>query len=90
MPPGKYVFVANYSSGSVAVFPVQNQRFDWPADGGDSTSWVQRQPATAGRASRPLVSPWTPPIIGCSPATLGLDKVMIYRLNETNGATHGG
>src|SRR5208283_3597036 len=48
---GKFLVVANYNSGSVAVFPVQTSGFMRPGDGSDPASRLQRQPAAAGRAA---------------------------------------
>ena len=43
-PGGRYVLVANYSSGSVAAFPVRDQWFSRSRVLGDSTPRFQRQP----------------------------------------------
>ena len=81
---GKYVLVANYSSGSVAVFPVRK-------DGGlgEATSFVQH--AGSGPNRERQEGPhahW----IGVTPdnrfamsADLGIDKVLVYRFNEKTG-----
>ena len=67
---GKYVLVANYSSGSVAVFPVQTNGLI-----GLPTAVIQHHGSSVNRQRQagptPIVSPWTLQIIGSSPVTLG-------------------
>lgn len=82
---GKFVLVANYGSGSVAVFPVLK-------DGslGEASGFVQH--AGSGPDRERQTGPhahW----IGLTPdnrfamaADLGTDNVLVYRLNEKNGS----
>ncbi|MEM2905596.1 MAG: lactonase family protein [Candidatus Bathyarchaeia archaeon] len=81
---GVYVLVANYSGGSVTVLPIER-------DGrlGDPTDSVQHQGSSVNpqRQSGPH-----PHSVNLDPANryafvpdLGLDKVMIYRLDLTRG-----
>jgi 6-phosphogluconolactonase len=82
---GKFVLVANYDGGSVAVFPVQ-------ADGslGKNSAFVQH--AGSGPNKERQEAPhahW----IGTSPdnrfalaVDLGLDEVLIYRFDSSNGS----
>lgn len=83
-PSGRYVLVANYGSGSVAVFPVQ-------PDGrlGEATDVVQH----AGRGPNPRrqsgphahfvsMDPAGTCVLVCD---LGIDRIMIYRLDGTAG-----
>jgi 6-phosphogluconolactonase len=83
---GKFLFVANYSSGTVAVFPVL-------ADGrlGEHTALVKDQGATGPNKERQEAphAHW----IGVTPgnffvlvADLGLDKIMMYRFDASNGS----
>ena len=81
---GRYVFVANYGSGSVAVFPVLK-------DGslGEAASFVQHSGSGPDRDRQEGPhAHW----IGVTPdnrfvmsADLGTDKVLAYRLNDNNG-----
>ena len=82
---GKYVFVANYSSGTIAVFPIL-------ADGrlGEHTALVKDQGATGPNKERQggPHAHW----IETSPdnrfalvADLGLDEVLIYRFDAKKG-----
>ncbi len=81
---GKFVFVANYTGGSVAVLPIQS-------DGrlGELTDLVQHQGSSVNpqRQERPH-----PHSVNLDSANrylfvpdLGLDKVMIYRVDLTHG-----
>jgi 6-phosphogluconolactonase len=83
--PGKYALVANYNSGSVAVFPVQTNGFIGPP-----TAVIQHHGPGANpqQQAKPhahciAVDAANHRVFACD---LGLDKVMIYLLNETNGA----
>jgi 6-phosphogluconolactonase len=82
---GKYVLVANYSSGSIAVFPIL-------ADGrlGEHTAFVKDQGATGPNKERQQAphAHW----IETSPgnrliyvADLGLDRVLIYDFDAATG-----
>ncbi len=80
---GKYLFVANYSSGSIAVFPIK-------ADGSlaKASSVIQHKGASITKRQR---GPH-PHCIVLSPdnrfvyvADLGLDKIMIYRFDAATG-----
>jgi 6-phosphogluconolactonase len=82
---GKYVLVANYNSGSVAVFPVQTNGLIGPP-----TAVIQHHGSSVNqlRQAGPhahciALDAANHRVFACD---LGLDKVMIYRLNETNGA----
>ena len=82
---GRYVLVANYGSGSVAVFPVLK-------DGslGEVASFVQHSGSGPDRERQEGPhAHW----IGVTPddhfvmaADLGIDEVMIYRLSDKNGS----
>lgn len=81
---GRYVLVANYDSGSVAVFPVMK-------DGrlGDASSFVQH--TGHGVDQKRQEGPHAHDI-GLSPdnrfamvADLGLDELLVYRFNPANG-----
>jgi 6-phosphogluconolactonase len=81
---GKYVLVANYTGGSVAVFPVHK-------DGGlgDATAFVQH----AGTGKNPTRQDgphahWietTPDNRFALAADLGLDEVLVYRFDANRG-----
>ncbi len=82
---GKYAFVANYTSGTIAVFPILT-------DGrlGEHTALVKDQGATGPNKERQEGSHahW----IGTSPdnrfvlvADLGLDEVLVYKFDATSG-----
>jgi 6-phosphogluconolactonase len=82
---GKYVLVANYSSGTIAVFPIL-------ADGhlGEHTAMVKDQGATGPNKERQEAAHahW----IETSPdnrfalvADLGLDEVLVYKFDATSG-----
>jgi 6-phosphogluconolactonase len=82
---GKYVLVANYSSGTIAVFPIL-------ADGrlGEHTALVKDQGATGPNKERQEAphAHW----IETSPdnrfvlvADLGLDEVLVYKFDPTSG-----
>ncbi len=83
---GKYVFIANYSSGNIAVFPIL-------ADGklGEHTAVVQNAGALGPNKERQEGphAHW----IEASPdnrflliADLGLDEVLLYRFDAANGS----
>src|ERR1700730_13025607 len=83
---GKYLLVANYSSGTIAVFPIL-------ADGqlGEHTALVKDQGATGPNKERQEGphAHW----IETSPdnrfvlvADLGLDEVLVYKFDATSGA----
>ena len=82
---GKYLLVANYSSGTTAVFPIL-------ADGrlGEHTAFVKDQGATGPNKERQEAphAHW----IETSPdnrfalvADLGLDEVLVYKFDATSG-----
>jgi len=82
---GRYVLVANYGSGSVAVFPVST-------DGslGEASGFVQHKGSGPDRERQEGPhAHW----IGVTPdnrfavaADLGTDRVLIYRLDHSNGS----
>ena len=79
---GKYVLVANYNSGSVAVFPVQANGFIAPP-----TAVIQHHGSGVNQQAMPrahyiAMDAANSRVFACD---LGLDKVMIYLLNEANG-----
>ena len=82
---GKYVLVANYNSGSVAAFPVQTNGFIGPPTAviQHHGSSVNPQRQAGPHAHCIAMDAANHRVFACD---LGLDKVMIYRLNETNGA----
>ena len=82
---GKYVLVANYRSGSVAVFPVQTNGLIGPPTAviQHHGSSVNPQRQAGPHAHCIAMDAANHRAFACD---LGLDKVMIYRLNETNGA----
>jgi 6-phosphogluconolactonase len=83
---GKYVFVANYSSGNIAVFPIL-------ADGklGDHTAQVQNA-GTLGPNKERQEGPhahWIEASLDnrfLLVADLGLDEVLLYRFNAATGS----
>ncbi len=81
---GRYVFVANYDSGSIAVLPIQE-------DGrlGSATDSVQHTGHSVNpeRQRGPHAHYITPDPTNrfVLVADLGLDKIMIYRLDEAGG-----
>ena len=81
---GKYVLVANYGSGSVEVLPVQTNGFIGPPTAvmQHHGSSVNPQRQAGPHAHCVAVDAATHRVFACD---LGLDKVMIYRLNETSG-----
>jgi 6-phosphogluconolactonase len=83
-PGGRYVFVANYSSGSVAAFPVEPNGSLDPASSviQHHGSSVNRERQAGPHAHCVAMDAAHHRVFVCD---LGLDKVMIYRLNETNG-----
>jgi len=84
-PGGKYVLVANYDSGSVAVFPVRTNGFLDPASSviQHHGSSINRERQAGPHAHCVAMDGANHRVLVCD---LGLDKVMIYRLNETSGA----
>jgi 6-phosphogluconolactonase len=82
---GNYVLLANYNSGSVAVFPVQTNGFIGPPTAviQHHGSSVNPQRQAGPHAHCVAVDAANHRVFACD---LGLDKVMIYRLNETSGA----
>jgi len=83
-PTGKYALVANYNSGSVAVLPVQTNGALGPPTAviQHHGSSVNRQRQAGPHAHCVAVDAANHRVFVCD---LGLDKVMIYRLNETSG-----
>ena len=82
---GKYLLVANYSSGSIAVFPIL-------ADGrlGEHTALVKDQGATGPNKERQQAphAHWietSPDNRSVYVADLGLDRVLHYGFDATNG-----
>src|SRR5712692_3969247 len=83
---GKYVLVANYSSGTIAVFPIL-------ADGrlGEHTAFVKDQGATGPNKERQEAphAHWigvTPGNLFAFVADLGLDEIMMYRFDGNTGS----
>ena len=82
---GKYVLVANYTGGSVAVFPVQ-------ADGhiGESSAFVQHAGSSVNRERQEGPhAHWietTPDNRFAIAVDLGLDELLIYRFDAKNGS----
>jgi len=83
---GKYVLVANYSSGTIAVFPVL-------ADGrlGEHTALVKDEGATGPNKERQEAphAHWigvTPGNLFAFVADLGLDEIMMYRFDANKGS----
>jgi 6-phosphogluconolactonase len=82
-PTGRYALVANYSSGSAAVFPIE-------ADGrlGEATDVVQHAGSGPhGRQEGPhphfiAPDPRGECILACD---LGIDRVVVYRLDPASG-----
>ena len=81
---GKYVFVANYSSGNIAVLPIMD-------DGslGDATDFVQHEGSSVNpkrqegpHAHSILIDPSNRYVYA---ADLGLDKIMIYKFDSERG-----
>ena len=82
----KYVLVANYSSGTIAVFPIL-------ADGrlGEHTALVKDEGATGPNKERQEAphAHWigvTPGNLFAFVADLGLDEIMMYRFDANKGA----
>jgi 6-phosphogluconolactonase len=81
---GRWLFVANYGSGSIAVYPVRS-------DGtlGDARQTIQQQdPAAADKSpKRPHAHEVVPSPDGrfLLSVDLGLDKVFIYRFDSISG-----
>ena len=88
-PSGKWVFAANYNSGSVAVFPVR-------ADGslGEATGFVQHAGSSvnAQRQSGPHAhsANLSPDGRWLFVADLGLDRILTYRLDAVKGTLSPG
>jgi 6-phosphogluconolactonase len=87
---GKYLFVANYSSGTIAVFPIL-------ADGrlGEHTALVKDQGATGPNKERQEAphAHWIETTAGnhfVYVADLGLDRVLIYKFDAAKGALTAG
>jgi len=82
---GKYALVANYTGGSVAVFPVR-------ADGhiGDSSAFVQHLGSSVNRKRQEAPhAHWietTPDNRFAIAVDLGLDELLVYRFNPENGS----
>jgi 6-phosphogluconolactonase len=84
---GKYVLVANYTGGSIAVFPVK-------AGGhiGESTAFVQHAGSSVNRERQ--ASPhahWietTPDNRFAIAVDLGIDELLVYRFNAKTGTLH--
>ncbi len=82
---GKYALVANYTGGSVAVFPVQ-------ADGhiGESSAFVQHVGSSVNRERQEGPhAHWietTPDNRFAIAVDLGLDELLIYRFDAKNGS----
>ncbi len=83
---GKYLLVANYSSGTIAVFPIL-------ADGrlGEHTALVKDQGATGPNKERQEAphAHWIVPSEGNAfvyVADLGLDRVMTYKFDTVKGS----
>src|ERR1035438_7927891 len=82
---GKYALVANYTGGSVAVFPVR-------ADGhiGDSSAFVQHVGSSVNRERQEAPhAHWietTPDNRFAIAVDLGLDELLVYPFNAKNGS----
>jgi 6-phosphogluconolactonase len=82
---GKYVLVANYSGGSIAVFPVQ-------AHGhiGESSAFVQHEGSSVNRERQEGPhAHWietTPDNRFAIAVDLGLDELLVYRFDAKNGS----
>jgi 6-phosphogluconolactonase len=82
---GKYALVANYTGGSVAVFPVR-------ADGriGDSSAFVQHVGSRVNRERQEAPhAHWietTPDNRFAIAVDLGLDELLVYRFDAKNGS----
>jgi 6-phosphogluconolactonase len=82
---GRYVFVANYSSGSVAVLPVRD-------DGGVGEAVTTKQHEGSSVNKERQKGPHAHAVVPSSDnefllsADLGLDKVIVYRFSQYSGA----
>jgi 6-phosphogluconolactonase len=82
---GKYALVANYTGGSIAVFPVR-------ADGqiGESSAFIQHVGSSVNRERQEGPhAHWietTPDNRFAIAVDLGLDELLIYRFDERNGS----
>jgi 6-phosphogluconolactonase len=83
-PGSRYVFVANYTSGSVVAFPVEPNGSLGPASSliQHHGSSVNRERQAGPHAHCVAVDAAHHRVFVCD---LGLDKVMIYRFNEASG-----
>ena len=81
---GKWVFVANYSSGSAAMYAVKNDGGIEPAKKviQDEGSGFNKQRQAGPHAHSTVLSPDNKYLFL---QDLGLDKIMIYRFDEKNG-----
>lgn len=81
---GKWIFIANYSSGNIAMYPIQEE-----GKIGPSTSVIQHTGSSvvSTRQQEPhahciLPDPTNRYVYACD---LGIDKIMIYQLDSGNG-----
>ena len=81
---GKWLFAANYNGGSLAVFPVHEDGSLGEASAfiQHSGSSVDRQRQSGPHAHSAYVSPGNGFVLA---ADLGLDRVMVYRLDAAKG-----
>lgn len=81
---GEFVLVANYGGGSVALLPVKDE-----GRLGEASDFVQHQGVSAdpGRQEAPHAHSIVPDAAGryVFAADLGLDKILIYRLDRSRG-----
>lgn len=84
---GRYVFVANYGGGSVAVLPIQ-------ADGrlGEATAFIQHEGKSVNPQRQEAPHPHSINLDAANRfaivADLGLDKLLVYRFDLTKGTLH--
>lgn len=83
-PSGKFVLASNYGSGSVAMFPIQSDGSLGPAS--DTVQHVGSS-VNPNRQKGPHAHSINPDPTGrfALVADLGLDKVLVYRLDLANG-----